>query len=97
MMNMNVLEVIFESIDELNQDLNSDEQIEKDLGSIIFGQQSSLDSMGLVNLITIIEQKIEDETGEFIAIADERAMSMESSPFKTVETLKNYIEELINE
>ena len=94
---MNVLEIIYESIDELNKDLEPNEQIQKSNEAIIFGKESSLDSMGLVNLITIIEQKLEEESGDFIAIADERAMLMESSPFRTVETLKNYVEQLIGQ
>jgi acyl carrier protein len=94
---MDVLKVIYEAIDELNLDLETDEQIEKSESTSIFGSDSKLDSIGLVNLITIIEEKIEEETDNFISIADERAMSLKSSPFKTIETLKNYISELLNE
>ncbi len=94
---MDVLELIYEVIDELNLDLGPSEQLKKDENSVIFGPESTLDSMGLVNLITLIEQRIEEKTGNFIAIADERAMSMQESPFKTVKTLKEYIEVLLNE
>lgn len=94
---MNALNLIFDSIDEMNLELELTDQIEKNEDTVIFGIDSALDSIGLVNFITIIEQKIEEETGKFITIADERAMSMENSPFKTVGTLKEYIELLINE
>ena len=78
-------------------DIEPADQVQKTEDTVIFGIDSSLDSIGLVNFITIIEQKIEDETGRFITIADERAMSMETSPFKTVSTLKEYIKMLIDE
>ena len=94
---MDALQLIFDTIDEMNLDLEPPEKIEKKDDTVIFGIDSALDSIGLVNFITIIEQKIEEETGRFITIADERAMSMENSPFKTVGTLKEYIELLINE
>jgi hypothetical protein len=94
---MDALKLIFDTIDEMNLDLEPSEKIEKKENTVIFGIDSALDSIGLVNFITIIEQKIEEETGRFITIADERAMSMENSPFKTVGTLKEYIELLINE
>jgi hypothetical protein len=94
---MNALNLIFDTIDEMNLELDTSDQIEKNEDTVIFGIDSALDSIGLVNFITIIEQKIEEETGKFIIIADERAMSMENSPFKTVGTLKEYIELLINE
>jgi len=94
---MNILSVIYETIDEVNADLEPSSQIEKSEQSVIFGEESSLDSIELVNFITLLEQRLEDITGDFISIADERAMSMESSPFKTVGSLKTYIETLISE
>lgn len=94
---MNVLKAIYEAIDEVNLDLEDGEKIQKSEDSLIFSAGSSLDSLGLVNLITIIEQKIEEETGDFLSIADERAMSMQSSPFKSVRTLREYIESILND
>lgn len=94
---MNVLEIIYEVIDEVNLELSESSRIEKNEQAVIFGEQSTLDSMELVNFITLVEEKLEEATGHFIPIADERAMSMESSPFKTIGSLKQYIETLINE
>lgn len=93
---MQVLQIIYDSIDELNTDLEAGEHLSKTEETSIFGAGDSLDSLQLVNLITIIEQRLEDETGEFISLADEKAMSLEESPFKTVATLKAYIETLLN-
>lgn len=94
---MEILQWIYDAIDEVNEDLDQSGQILKSVDAQIFGNESALDSMGLVNLITLIEQRIEDETGKFISIADEKAMSMESSPFKTVASLKEYITNVLNE
>ena len=94
---MNTLELIFESIDELNLDLDKNEKITKTEETNLFGAGDSLDSLALINLITIIEEKIEEVTGEYISLADEKAMSLDESPFKTVTTLKNYINSLIND
>lgn len=90
-----IIEIIFKSIEDINE--QNETTIAKDINTKLFGSDSELDSLGLVNLITSIEDGIEDLTGNYIPIADERAFSMESSPFKTVETLANYIEVLINE
>lgn len=90
-----IMEIILKSIDEINQ--QNDTHITKDANTKLFGGESDLDSLGLVNLITSIEGNIEELTGEYIPIADERAFSLESSPFKTVETLANYIEILLHE
>ncbi len=93
---MNTLQLIFASIDELNLDLGENEKIRKSETTSLFGSGDSLDSLALINLITIIEEKIEEETGEYVSLADEKAMSLEESPFKTVTTLKDYINILVN-
>ena len=90
-----IIDIIFNSIDEINE--QNDTNIVKDVNTKLFGKDCELDSLGLVNLITSIEENIEELTGIYIPIADERAFSLESSPFKSVETLANYIELLINE
>ena len=54
-----------------------------------------MDSLGLVNLLVIIEQNIEDEFDVSVAIADEKAMSQKYSPFRTIGTLTNYINMLL--
>ncbi|MEI7502965.1 MAG: hypothetical protein WCJ61_06745 [Paludibacter sp.] len=90
-----ILEIIYKSIDDINE--QNDIQIVKDEKTKLFGKDCDLDSLGLVNLITTIEESIEDLTGNYMPIADERAFSLEASPFKTVESLANYIEVLLNE
>jgi len=63
----------------------------------IYGNDSRLDSLGLINLIVAVEQNIEDEFDVTITLADDRAMSQKRSPFNTVGTLTNYIEILLKE
>jgi len=91
---MNTLHIIFEAIDEINLSLE-DVQMEKNEDTVIFGNESVLDSMDLVHFISLIEEKIEDESGDYISIADENAMSLEVSPFRTVKTLNEYIKNLL--
>jgi acyl carrier protein len=47
-------------------------------------------------LIVAVEQNIEDEFDITIILADERAMSQKHSPFRTVRSLVDYIETLID-
>lgn len=90
-----ITEIIFNCIEEINQ--QNDTEIPKEINAKLFGYESGLDSLGLVNLITSIENDIEELTGKYIPIADERAFTLESSPFKTVGTLANYIESLLHD
>lgn len=89
--------IIFESIDEFNDQYEGTYKLEKKNDTILYGQKGKLDSLGLVNFIMITEQQIEDEFGISITIADEKAMSQKTSPFKSVETLSQYISTLIKE
>lgn len=65
--------------------------------TVLLGAEGILDSMGLVSLIVAVEQDVEDEFGKEITIADAKAMSQKNSPFRTVGSLVDYIETLLNE
>ena len=89
--------VIMNSIEEFNRQLENEDQLEKSPNTILFGNGGVLDSLGLVNFIVIVEQNIENEFDATITLADERAMSQQTSPFRTVGTLTDYIEMLLGE
>lgn len=61
-----------------------------DGGTRLFGKEGILDSMGLVSLIIAVEQAIEDRHGVSVALADEKALSQTSSPYRTIGTLAEY-------
>lgn len=79
------------------KDVLDDSDININYESGLFGDNGILDSMSLVSLIVAVEQDVEDEFGEEITIADAKAMSQKNSPFKTVGSLAEYIEKLLNE
>lgn len=91
----NMLPLIYEAIDELNETL--DEPIETSDSTQLFGSKSKLDSMGLVSLIVTVERLIEEKYGKTVTLASEKAFSRSSSPFRTVQTLSEYISELLAE
>jgi acyl carrier protein len=88
---------LFSVIDEFNQTLPPEKKLKKALDTILFGKNGALDSLGLVGLIVAAEQRIEEDFGTSISLADERAMSQEKSPFRTVDALVNYIAVLLEE
>lgn len=56
----------------------------------LFGRDAPLDSLALVTVLVSFEAALNDQFGTQIVLADERAMSMERSPFRTVSTLVDY-------
>jgi acyl carrier protein len=61
-----------------------------DAATQLFGKDGLLDSMALVSLVIAVEQQIADKYGKGVALADEKALSQRSSPYRTVETLADY-------
>ena len=53
--------------------------------------------MGLVNLIVLLENNIDDVFGKSISLTSEKALSQKRSPFQNIETLSNFVETLLNE
>jgi len=92
-----IIEVIYKSINEINSQLDDKIKLVESTETALFGSDSKLDSLGLINLIVTVEQNIEDEFDVNITIADERAMSQKHSPFRTIGSLGDYIEMLLKE
>lgn len=96
-MKTKVERVIFESIEEMNMGLENKIPLDKGNNTPLFGEKGVLDSLGLVNLIVVVEEKVENEFDVSVVLADERAMSQKRSPFKTIGSLADYIVVLLGE
>ncbi len=92
-----IVKLVFEAIREVNDQLPIEKRLELSEGTIIFGREGKLDSLGVVNLIVAVEQAVEDNLGISFVLADDRAMSQKRSPFQTVGTLVEYINQLLKE
>ena len=88
-------EIIYEVLDDLNDEIESEELEHPSRETKLFGEEGVLDSLALVSAITDIEEAVREEFGKNITIADEKAMSMKRSPFSTVGTLADYVESLL--
>ena len=62
----------------------------------LFGETAALDSIGLVTLIADLEEDIRVATGKMVTLADEKAMSRLTSPFRRVDLLAEYVVEITN-
>jgi len=89
-------DIVFPAIDERNRVFAQEgEPIKKAPDALIFGKGGPLDSLGLVNFILIVEEKIAEKTGVPVVLADARAVSLAHSPFRDVSLLTSYIEEIL--
>lgn len=63
----------------------------------LFGERGIFDSLGLVNLVVAVEQAVEDHYRISVSLADRRALSQRRSPFRTIGSLAEYTQALIQE
>jgi acyl carrier protein len=87
----NIVAAIYRAVDWINGELPPDRQLIKAPETRLLGSQSVLDSMHLVSLIVTIERELEDAFGVGPTLADERALSMKASPFRSIQSLADYI------
>jgi acyl carrier protein len=95
-MSKSVQTIIVECLQALNEELENPTLENITTQTKIFGGNGALDSLALVSFITDIEEHISNEFDKEIVLADEKAMSAKTSPFRTVESLTAYIESLLD-
>lgn len=59
--------------------------------TVLVGTDAVLDSLGVVQLIVEVEQRVEQGHGISITLANDKAMSQRNSPFRTVGVLADHV------
>ena len=90
-----IAKAVYDAVDELNEQLPSGVHVDKALDAPLYGAKGKLESLDFVTLIMEVEEKINAEFGTDITIADENLLSKEKSPFSNLETLIEYLHELL--
>jgi len=89
--------LVIETLVENNAEIKSPLLQSPTLETVLFWKGGVLDSLELVKLISDLEENVFQKFGKQITLADEKAMSLRASPFKTVKTLVDYINRLLIE
>ncbi len=92
-----IFKIVFATIEEFNGIYEQKIPLQLGEDTPLYGKEGMLDSLGLVSLIVMIEQAIENELEVSLILADEKAMSQETSPFLKVSLLVDYIDRLVEE
>ena len=92
-----ILKTVYGAIDELNAQLPPGVSVEKSLDAPLYGASGKLESLDFVTLVMEVEEKIKAEFGVDITIADEHLLSKEQSPFSSVQTLVEYLKEVLEQ
>ncbi|TFB09352.1 hypothetical protein E3V08_00480 [Candidatus Atribacteria bacterium MT.SAG.1] len=87
--------IIIDSLQEFNEETDDGKTLEISENTILLDKKGKLDSLDFTTLIIIIESNIFNKLNENITIVSEKAFSKKYSPFKNVERLTEFIEELL--
>ena len=90
-----MLALVYAALDDHNS--TATEPVVKAPDAVLYGAGGGLDSIALVNLIIALEQHVLDRTGIALALADDRAFSQTRSPFRSIDSLVDYLRERISE
>ena len=85
-----VISAVSDYLKELQEDLDVELE-EVTMATRLFGANGVLDSVGVVILLTELEERLEVEFGVEISLATDTAMSSARSPFRNVSTLASYL------
>ena len=84
-------------IESIVKDFGYSYKIQNEDSSIpIYSESSDLDSLGLVNVLVDIEEKVRLEFDKDISIMDNRAMSQVNNPFKDVDSVVEFVAKQID-
>jgi acyl carrier protein len=92
-----ILNIVKNQFELLRDTFPQDEHFVIEDNMILFGTDSTIDSLSLVSLIVDIEALFFDEYDLEISLTDDNAMTRAISPYDTVSTLVDFIIELIEE
>jgi acyl carrier protein len=91
-----ITEVVYAAIDEANAaQAGRFGPIEKAGTTVLFGRTGAFDSLGLVHFVVSVEEGVSDVFDANISLVTDEAMARERSPFRTVDTIVDFIAELL--
>jgi len=92
-----IVEIVRRSVAEVNEELRDDVKLDGDAETVLYGRGAKIASMTLVSLIVAVEENLRGEFGLSVTLANEKAMSMERSPFKTLGSMIAYVIDVVGE
>ena len=90
-----IKQIIIEQIESYDEFIGQPFDTSLDEHTVLIGNGGVLESVDFIGLILNIEKAVEAEYGKPVIISGEQAMSGFNNPFRTVGTLADYINKLL--
>ena len=95
-MREDILRLVYTAIDNVNAQCDDGVRLEKTPDAHLVGSDPGVTSLTFVNLIVAIENEIQNCLGKSVVLVDEDSMALQEQPFRTVGTLADYVEKIID-
>lgn len=95
--NERVLKCVYVAVDEANEEREDLPPLAKSPDTPIQEAESGLDSLGLINFVVAVEEEVRKEFGTAIVLGDDRVLTMDPSPLRSVGSVAEYAQALIEE
>lgn len=92
-MSDSAFQIVKAAIEELADELGYDHLRNVTAETPLFGGEHGVDSLTLVRLVADVEREAEEKFGKRVVLADELAMSRRNSPFRTIGSLSEFLQE----
>jgi hypothetical protein len=89
--------VLYPVVRDANESLADGQKLRESADMPLFGPGAPLDSMGLVRFLVEVEERVQGELESEIRLVSDKAMSRRNSPFRSLQTLAEYVVELMQE
>ena len=86
-----VLEQIYAALDVVNSQLPPSRRLSRTPDTVLVGIGGALDSLGIVNFVLALEEKLGDAIGRPVALLDPEILGAEQGPFRTVATVADHV------
>ena len=96
-MNDAAIELVKSAVKEIAEGLDYESLADPSAETVLFGGEDGIDSLCLVQIVAEVERAAEKKFGKRVVLADERAMSRRNSPYRTVRTLAELLQERLDE
>jgi acyl carrier protein len=94
-----VKNAIYDAVDEINMQVPKEQRVIKSGSTVLFisssSAENSLDSLGILNFVVATEQKIEEQFGVTINLADDQLILRDDKPFRSIQALTEYISQIL--
>ncbi|WP_208246086.1 hypothetical protein WGT02_32095 (plasmid) [Rhizobium sp. T1470] len=90
-----IYNIISDAISEINDTRHENISVNELDNISLYGDSGVFDSMGLVNFLVLVEEKLDDKFNLVLSLTSERAVSRRISPFRNIVSLVDFILEEI--